>query len=122
MTSYRDDREEFLVRLATELPGTPPTAILDYGRAILRAARTVQRLAEAACNRPLTEREDRRHAAAVARIRASLAELATWSTDGRTVTLAAIDVDPRGYCVKLRLPSGKGNTWGGDAEGWGVPA
>lgn len=110
------------MRLACELPGTPPTAVIDYGRAILRAARTIQRLAETACNRPLTEREERRHAAAVARIRKSLAELATWSTDGRSVTIAEIGRDPRGYCVKLRLPSGKGNTWGGDECGWGVPA
>ncbi len=120
--TYRDDREEFLVRLACELPGVPPTAIIDFGRAILRAARTVQRLAETECNRPLTDREERRHVAAESRVRVSLAELSSWSPDGREVTIAAINSDPRGYCVKLRLPSGKGNTWGGDECGWGVPA
>ena len=29
--------------------------------------------------------------------------------------------DPRGYTVKLQLPSGAHNTWGGSEEGYGVP-
>ncbi len=110
------------MRLASELPGVPPTAVIDYGRAILRAARTIQRLAETSCNLSLTKSEERRHAAAESRIRVCLAELSSWSPDGRSVTIAEIGSDPRGYCVKLRLPSGKGNTWGGDECGWGVPA
>lgn len=28
--------------------------------------------------------------------------------------------DPRGYCVKLERQDGRGNTWGGDSEGWGI--
>lgn len=28
--------------------------------------------------------------------------------------------DPRGYVVKLKLPSGRSNTWGGAEAGWGI--
>jgi len=28
--------------------------------------------------------------------------------------------DPRGYAVKLLLPSKAYNTWGGEGEGWGI--
>lgn len=31
-----------------------------------------------------------------------------------------ISGDPRGYCLKLMLRRTGGNTWGGDAEGYGV--
>ena len=34
---------------------------------------------------------------------------------------AADGGDPRGYCTKLRLKSGRYNTWGGAEDGWGVP-
>lgn len=27
-----------------------------------------------------------------------------------------------GYALKLHLPSGAGNTWGGEGCGWGVPS
>lgn len=27
--------------------------------------------------------------------------------------------DPRGYCLKIIMPSGRHNTWGGAEEGWG---
>lgn len=36
---------------------------------------------------------------------------------GATVKLGG---DPRGYVVKLRLASGRHNTWGGAPDGWGV--
>lgn len=28
--------------------------------------------------------------------------------------------DPRGYCLKLHLPDGSHNTWGGKESGWGI--
>jgi hypothetical protein len=27
--------------------------------------------------------------------------------------------DPRGYCLKITLPDGNYNTWGGAEDGWG---
>ena len=27
--------------------------------------------------------------------------------------------DPRGYCLKIMLPNGRYNSWGGKEEGWG---
>lgn len=32
---------------------------------------------------------------------------------------AEMDTDPRGYTIKLKLPSGRYNSW--DGESWGVP-
>jgi hypothetical protein len=29
--------------------------------------------------------------------------------------------DPRGYTVKVHLPTGASNTWGGREDGYGVP-
>lgn len=111
MSSYRSDREEFLVRLAHELPGVPPTAILDHGRAILRAARKLDNLAIALCNGAIDQ--DRYETAknrAVARVQRALDTMAAWTPPNRRVTIADTGGDPRGYCLKLNLPSG-----------WGVP-
>lgn len=119
--SYRSDKEAFLVRLAVELPDVPPTAILYHGRAILHAARNLDRLAVSSCNGEIADDYyESEKARAVARVQRALDGLAEW-TD-RRVTIAEVGGDPRGYCLKLHLPSGKGNTRGGDSEGWGVPA
>ena len=59
---------------------------------------------------------------AVARVQRVLDEMAAWTSPSRRVTIAEVGGDPRGYTLKLRLPSGKGNTWGGDECGWGVPS
>lgn len=121
--SYRSDREEFLVRLAIELPGVPHAAILYHGRAILRAARKLGTLAVALCNGDIDQDAyDAAKDRAVARVQRVLAEMAAWTPPNRRVTIAETGGDPRGYCLKLHLPSGKGNTWGGDECGWGVPA
>lgn len=33
---------------------------------------------------------------------------------------ADLSGDPRGYCLKLHLPDGSHNTWGGQESGWGI--
>ena len=96
--SYTRDREEFCHVMAGESMSLPTC------RQIMRDARTVQRYAEAECNRLPTARETSRAGAARLRI-----EEAT-----RTLGIGVeFSGDPRGACVKLRLPSGRGNDWGG---------
>ena len=112
MTSYRTEREEFIARMVSEFRETAPHVVLGFARAIMRRANSVQRHAEAQCNGDTTEAQNRRAASAEAQIVECCQAL------GCTVKFGG---DPRGYCVRLILPSGKGNTWGGDAEGWGVP-
>lgn len=78
---------------------------------LLRLADRLQHYAEAACNYSLTPAQEKRVATLEARVLAICAEL------GLRVTFNG---DPRGYAVKLHLPSGHYNTWGGREEGWGI--
>ena len=115
MTASCRDRETFLAQLVREFPDQSVSFLLDVGRKILRQAATLQRVAEAACNHELRDWERDSDERAEAALRRSIAELPGLS-------IASIGGDPRGYVVKLKLPSGRGNTWGGDETGWGVPA
>ena len=84
------------------------------GRACVfrRLARSLERLAVKECNAGLSERE-------------KLRQTATTHTAEEMARLiganAIVGGDPRGYCLKLDLPTGRYNTWGGAEEGWGVP-
>lgn len=77
---------------------------------IMRMAATVQRLAETACNRELTEREIRKDEKLQMDI---LALLAVEDCN------AKFSGDPRGAVVKIQVPDGYTNDWGG--EGICVP-
>lgn len=103
-----EDRVQLAVLLA-RASDTPTFQLLDSFRRLLRAARTYQRLAETACNRELTPRES----ASVERLEKRLTQHARELGCG--VTFSG---DPRGYVVKLQLPSGASNTLGND--GWGI--
>jgi hypothetical protein len=64
-------------------------------------------------------RVDLEPAAAVeARIRALVSSLPT--VNGQPIRVR-FGGDPRGYTVKLTMPDGRYDTWGGPAEGIGVP-
>lgn len=76
-------------------------------------ARAHNRLAEAECNREITSREIRRRQSIQAKI---IEILKPYIGDGRV----RFSGDPRGYTVKVQFPDGRGNTWGGDEEGWGI--
>lgn len=76
-------------------------------------ARAHNRLMETQCNRELTVREMSR----VGSVRdAIIAILAEYSLSLKV----NFSGDPRGYTVKIHFPDGRGNTWGGDSEGWGI--
>lgn len=101
------DREMFIGEMMRE------GATYETCRRLLRCAKSIQRHAEAQCNRVTTEAEDRAYRRCVGRAYDSAA------TFGAKVRLGS---DPRGYCLKLILPSGRFNTCGGAEEGYGVPA
>lgn len=105
--SHQRDREDTIARLTAE-----GWALQDI-RALLRSAATVQRIAVLACNRELDKTEEKADARACARVE----ELG--KKYGCRVKCSG---DPRGYCVKVLLPSGAYNTWGGPESGWGIPA
>lgn len=102
------DREQLAVMLA-RASDTPTFQFLDSFRRLLSAARSYQRLAETACSRELTPREEIRVKHLESRMTQHAREL------GCGVTFSG---DPRGYVVKLQLPSGASNTLGND--GWGI--
>lgn len=108
MVSYQVERERFFAVMAKEVP----TATEHDVRAFLRDAATLARLAVVNCNRELTKAEDKRDDAATARVLARAKALGLE---------ADVDGDPRGYVVKLHLPGGSFNTWGGKESGYGVP-
>ena len=76
---------------------------------LLRLARRLHRLAEAACLGDLTPRQEAQRAGARRRI----AEIA--DAYGLTVSFQG---DPRGHVVRVHLPSGRSNRW--DNDGWGL--
>lgn len=90
----------------------PPQGVVDRATAFRKMARSIERNAVAVCNGTATPTSERR-ALGAANAALKLAELA-----GVTPRLCG---DPRGYALKLVLPTGRYNTWGGAEEGWGVP-
>jgi hypothetical protein len=97
--SYQRDREEFFAVLAAE------QVPYDVIHEVLKEANVIQRLAEIACERELDEREQSRDELAEARIGGKLAAYGI---------VTHFQGDPRGAVVKLRLPSGKTNDFGGE--------
>lgn len=134
--SYTKERDEFIGRLVQELQNHPIHIVTDLARQVLRAASTLDRLAVAACNGEYPADNGERktktcsqceigwapeflNAAGVCgdcRKQAALAK--------RLKSFGIVPIfggDPRGYVVKLRMPSGQHNTMGGAEDGIGVP-
>lgn len=110
---------------------------------LLRYAATLNRLAELSCSSEAADRDrvpcpgakgrrclcdaptgapDARDHERIPRIDVQAARIeervrALAAKNGATVNLSG---DPRGYVVKLHLPSGRYNTWGGPESGYGV--
>lgn len=110
----KKDREEFVAVMTADLTkaGFEPNECLAAARAFMKLGSTAGRYAELACDRELTDGEKRRDEANDARVHA----LAT-----RYGLQAIIGGDPRGFTVKILLPSARWNTMGGKESGWGVP-
>lgn len=124
------EREEFVATLARALPAVPAHLVARNARLLMRHAKTHGNLAEAECNGPgdwvnsipypragqiydeHAKRCERRTAQVERRISALCADLGIVPDFGG---------DPRGYTVKVKLPNGAHNTWGGAEDGWGVP-
>jgi len=88
-----------------------PEQVVHGAVELLQLADRLQRYAEAACNYQLTETQEKRVATLEARVRAICSD---WGFRVK------FNGDPRGYVVRLLLPDGSYNTWGGREEGWGI--
>jgi hypothetical protein len=79
-----------------------------HARALLALADTAQQLAVVSCNVGLSDELRAIDAANDAAIRAVVASLGSgWGLE--------IQGDPRGACVKVKVPSGRGDSWGDPA-------
>ena len=120
--SYQKDRDEFVAVIVEEISGKPsPVIAIGEGcklaRLILRNAATIQRLAVEDCNRQISDGERKQRADAESRIVTACDQC---GTNSRRIK-PTFNGDPRGCCVKLLLPSGRWNSWGGAAAGYCVP-
>lgn len=108
----KKDREEFVAMIVDALPSIEPLEAAAAARALMKLGATSSRLAVDACNRELT-------AAEKAKDERNDALIAAW---GKRYGLKLVTGgDPRGFTVKVILPSGRYNTMGGKEDGWGVP-
>lgn len=141
------EREEFIARFVQEFAGkiaprTPPAGYeatvhtmqecMDAARLLLRHARTHQRLAEESCNGHPAQNSAHISAQSINALQGAWdARIAKSEerTEKRIREICAqfnlpvhFGGDPRGYTVKLKLPSGAYNSWGGSEEWYGVPS
>lgn len=141
------EREEFIARFVKEFsgkvsPAAPPPGYearvhtldecIRAARLLLRHAKTHARLAEESCNgHPAqssptmpTDQLGKLQDAWDARIKRE--EERTEKRIREICAAFSLAVhfggDPRGYTVKLKLPSGTYNSWGGSEDGYGVPS
>lgn len=89
-----------------------PSRIAHDAARLKSMARAIGRLDEAQCNRDLTKREEMRRAKLLEAVRTLAKEYGIARVEHNS--------DPRGYAVYLHFPDGRGNSWGGDARGWGI--
>lgn len=124
MTAPHKARVAFINHFRQQFQDRAREDCIQAANRFLRMTAVHQRLAEEARNAPPSvwksprelERWNRRVEAQTATIQARIARLAAeW---GISVTVSD---DPQEATVRLHLPDGRGNTPGGDADGWGVP-
>jgi len=101
-----------LIRYNATLPPANIASIQDTCSRICRHAATLERLAVAACNRPLSLAEEETDKAAEARVR----ELVTCLQAAGIENVVKVDFngDPRGVVTKLKVTDRSGDWAGGD--------
>jgi hypothetical protein len=129
MTTSDDlrERDQFTAALAQAYPSMTIERLREARDKLLTLARQHGRLAVEECNGPdgvhlmnsaqIAEWQvnlDLRQTRCEERIKALIA-------DRLPGTKLILGGDPRGYTVKLILPTGAYNTMGGKDDGWGVP-
>jgi hypothetical protein len=128
--SKATERDEFVAILTRALPDTPAHLVVRAARLLMRHAKTHGNLAEAQCNGPgdYVNRIPYPEAGEIYRKHEEWREKREQQIERRISEIAqSIGVvadfqgDPRGYTVKLHLPTGQYNTMGGRESGWGVP-
>ena len=102
------EREEFVAVMTRELPKANTLDVIDLCRKLCRLAATHHRIAETVCSVEMTEAEAARLEKKDDRTEARITELCK-----PYGIMPVFSGDPRGCTVKLKVPSGNTNDWGG---------
>lgn len=113
--SRAKDREQFVMTMVKAFPKDAHRALRVAGL-LMRHAKTHGRIQERWCSEEMSESLTRR----VERREKQIEALITRHAESLGCKVH-FDGDPRGYTVKLFLPTGDWNTWGGKESGYGVP-
>ena len=125
MATYQDDRDEFMITLAQECmaeridfgklgAATGCYRVGELGRELMRRAQRLHGYAVAACNYSMTPGQEKRQEGIERRVVALVAAIGPgWRADTQR--------DPRGAVLKILMPSGRYNSWGGRECGYCVP-
>lgn len=124
------ERTEFVAHLCKALPEQPAHIVAAAALLLLRHARTHGNIAEAQCNGPgdYVNRIPYPEAGAIYARHEAWCEKREQQVEARICAICKplgivpdFQGDPRGYTVKLHLPTGAYNTMGGRESGYGVP-
>ena len=130
MTASAKDRALFVGQLVRAMPDKPVHVVERAAALLIRHATTHGNLAEAECNGPgdWVNSIPYPRAGEIINTHQALIEKKRAQIEARMTAICAelgitpnFDGDPRGYTVKVHLPTGASNTWGGREEGYGVP-
>jgi hypothetical protein len=126
------EREKFVSALAQALPDKPYHVVAHSARLLMRHAHTHQRLSEESCNGHPAQGSPTMDARVIGKLQekwdARIERQETQIERRITEICAELGIkpdfqgDPRGYTVKVHLPTGVYNTWGGQESGFGVPS
>lgn len=105
------EHEALIVHLARCFPFQPPREIAAFANRLQSLARQAQAFAVADCNGELNEKNAVRQSDVHRHLREHC--------EGWNIPVK-VGGDPRGYVVKITLPNGAHNSFGGASEGWGV--
>lgn len=120
-----NEREMFIATLTRELPDVAPHHVVALARKLMRYSASHHRLAEMECNGPWQVNSPtlpndvilkalERHEAYVERETERYERLIVKACEGYPLK-PEFQGDPRGATVKLHVPSGRDESWGGVA-------
>ncbi len=88
---------------------------------LIRHAKALHHIAERQCSEEMSDEEVTKVNKREANIEKQILEIVSIRNQRQGDRVAVgFDGDPRGYVVKLHLPDGRYNTWGGKEVGWGI--
>ncbi len=107
------DRTQFIAALVEDFPNKSIEDVMRIANLLMRHSATHKRLAVRDFNGDASESEVKRLQDVARRIKAI--------ADSLGLRVNCDDYDPRGFTVKVHLPSGRSNSMGGREAGYGVP-